>query len=66
MSTRELAANVLTTLNEEQLLDFFRIFADDNTLALAESEYIGKHPERKHYANFQEIWDEVMGEPDDE
>lgn len=66
MSTKEMAINLLNSMNEDQLLDFFRIFVDDNTLALAESEYIGKHPERKHYANFREILNEVMGEMDDE
>lgn len=62
MSTREYAANVLDSLSENQLLDFLRIFADDNTLALVESEIIANDPERKRYSSFSEI----MAELDDE
>lgn len=62
MSTREYAANVLDSLSENQLLDFLRIFADDNTLALVESEIIANNPERKRYSSFSEI----MAELDDE
>lgn len=62
MSTREYAADVLDSLLENQLLDFLRIFADDNTLALVESEIIANDPERKRYSSFSEI----MAELDDE
>lgn len=62
MSTREYAANVLDSLSENQLLDFLRIFADDNTLARVESEIIANDPNRKRYSSFSEI----MAELDDE
>lgn len=62
MSTREYAANVLDSLSENQLLDFLRIFADDNTLALVESEIIANNPERKRYSSFSEIMAELAGE----
>lgn len=62
MSTREYAANVLNSLTENQLLDFLRLFADDNTLALVESEIIANDSSRKRYSSFSEI----MAELDDE
>lgn len=66
MSTREYAANVLNGLNEAQLMDFLRLFADDNTLALAESEIIAEDPDRKHYDSFMDIMKELDEETDDE
>lgn len=67
MSTREYAANVLDSLTENQLLDFLRIFADDNTLALVESEIIVNDPDRKRYSSFREIMEEIENEAlDDE
>lgn len=59
MSTREYAANVLDSLSENQLLDFLRIFADDNTLARVESEIIANDPNRKRYSSFSEIMAEL-------
>lgn len=66
MSTREYAMNVLNSLNENQLLDFLRLFADDNMLALVESEIIANNPGRKHYDNFSELLNEIAEETDDE
>ncbi len=66
MSTKEYAANVLNGLNEAQLMDFLRLFADDNTLALAESEIIAENPDRKHYDSFSDIMKELDEETDDE
>ena len=40
MNTKDYAISVFDSLTEEQLLDFIKIFADDNTLALVESEII--------------------------
>lgn len=62
MSTREYAANVLDSLSENQLLDFLRIFADDNTLARVESEIIANDPNRKRYSSFSEIMAELADE----
>lgn len=67
MSTKDYAADVLQSLDENQLLDFLRIFADDNTLALAESEIIGTAPpDRKRYRNFKELLAEVTEELNNE
>lgn len=66
MSTRDYAAGILNTLDENQLLDFLRLFADDNTLALAESEIIANNPDRKHYNSFSEILAEIDWDTDDE
>lgn len=66
MSTKDRAINILSGLDDEQLLDFMKLYADDETLALAESEYIGNHPEkRKHYKNFRELLDEIENEDND-
>lgn len=62
MSTREYAANVLDSLSENQLLDFLRIFADDNTLARVESEIIANDSNRKRYSSFSEIMAELADE----
>lgn len=62
MSTKDYALNVFDSLTEEQLLDFIRIFADDNTLALVESEMIANNPDRKHYNSLSEILDEINNE----
>lgn len=62
MSTREYAANVLDSLSENQLLDFLRIFADDNTLARVESEIIANDLNRKRYSSFSEMMAELADE----
>lgn len=62
MSTKDYATNVFDSLTEEQLLDFLKIFADDNTLALVESEIIANNPNRKHYNSFSEILEEIENE----
>ena len=59
MSTKDYAINVLDSLNENQLLDFLKLFADDNTLALVESEIIANEPNRKHYNSLSEILAEI-------
>lgn len=62
MSTKDYALHVFDSLTEEQLLDFIRLFADDNTLALVESEIIANNPDRKHYNSLSEILDEIDNE----
>ncbi|MBQ3565995.1 MAG: hypothetical protein IJA12_02335 [Oscillospiraceae bacterium] len=66
MSTRDYAVSVLNSLSENQLLDFLRLFADDNTLALVESEMIANNPNRKHYNSLSEILAEIDEESDDD
>lgn len=65
MSTKNYAISVFDYLTEEQLLDFIKIFADDNTLALVESEIIANNPDRKHYNSLSEILDEINNEDSD-
>lgn len=62
MSTRDYATNVFNSMSEEQLLDFLKLFADDNTLALVESEIIASNPNRKHYNSLSEILEEIENE----
>ncbi|MBD5140251.1 MAG: hypothetical protein HDT25_02375 [Ruminococcus sp.] len=64
MSTKEYAVNVFNSLDENQLLDFLKFFADDNTLALVESEIIANNPNRKHYDSLEEILREIDEETD--
>lgn len=65
MSTKNYVISVFDSLTEEQLLDFIKIFADDNTLALVESEIIANNPDRKHYNSLSEILDEINNEDSD-
>ena len=62
MSTKDYATNVFDSLTEEQLLDFIKLFADDNTWALVESEIIANNPNRKHYSSLSEILEEIEEE----
>lgn len=65
-STKEYAANVFNALTENQILDFMRLFADDNTLARFESDLIASGFETKRYNSFKEILQELDEEEDDE
>ena len=62
--TREYAASVFNSLNESQLMDFLRLFADDNTLARIESDMIASGVERKRYNSFKELLQEIENEED--
>lgn len=59
MTARDYATPVFNSLDESQLLDFMRFFADDNTLARMESDIIAAGAHRKIYNNFQELLDEI-------
>lgn len=66
MSTKDYAAMVFNSLSENQLLDFMKLFADDNTLARFESDLIASgNIENKIYNSFDEILQE-MDEEDNE
>lgn len=65
-STKEYATNVFNSLTENQILDFMRLFADDNTLARFESDLIASGFETKRYNSFKEILQELDEEEDDE
>ncbi len=66
LNTREYALSVFDSLNESQLMDFLRFFADDNTLARIESDLIASGVERKRYNSFKELLQEIEVEDDDE
>lgn len=66
LNTREYAASVFDSLNESQLMDFLRLFADDNTLARIESDMIASGVERKRYNSFKELLQEIENEEDDD
>lgn len=66
MSTKDYATMVFNSLSENQLLDFMKLFADDNTLARFESDLIASgNSENKIYNSFDEILQE-MDEEDNE
>lgn len=60
MNTKECAMGIFNSLNESQLMDFLKLFADDNTLARIESEIIANSPNRKHYDSLSEILAEII------
>lgn len=62
MSTREYAVSVLASLSEERMLDFIKLFADENVLARMESEFLIASPNTKRYSCFKEFTDEVESE----
>lgn len=64
LDTREYATPVFNSLNESQLMDFLRLFADDNTLARIESDMIAAGIERKRYNSFKELLREIENEED--
>ncbi|MBR3024500.1 MAG: hypothetical protein IKH71_08630 [Oscillospiraceae bacterium] len=74
MSTREMALNIISGMSEQQLLEIIRdqIGLDDipnaETLeALAELKYMKAHPEEyKSYISVDAMFDEILGEDDDD
>ena len=74
MSTREMAISCIDNMSEQQMLEFIRdqIGIDDiqnqETLeALAELKYMKAHPEEyKYYISVDAMFDEILGEDDDD
>lgn len=74
MSTREMAISCIDNMSEQQMLEFIRdqIGLDDipnaETLeALAELKYMKAHPEEyKRYVSVDAMFDEILGEEDDD
>ena len=64
LSTRDYATPVFNSLNDSQLMDFLKLFADDNTLARIESDLIASGGERKRYNSFKELLEEIENEED--
>lgn len=65
LSTRDYATPVFNSLNENQLMDFLKFFADDNTLARLESDLIAAGVERKRYHSFKELLKEIEDDNDE-
>lgn len=59
LSIREHAADIFDSLNNDQLMEFLRLFADDNTLARVESDMIVSGSETKRYSCFKELLHEI-------
>ena len=63
MSTREQVSELIDSFDEKQLNGILSLFADDNALALFESELIAKNPEKfKTYDSFDNIIAEIDAE----
>ena len=62
MSTRDYAVSVLASLSEEKMLEFIKLFADENVLARMDSEMLIANPNTKRYSCFKEFMDEVENE----
>jgi hypothetical protein len=62
MSTRDYAVSVLASLSEEKMLEFIKLFADENVLARMETEMLIANPNAKRYSCFREFMDEVESE----
>ena len=59
LNTRDYATPVFNSLTDSQLMDFLKLFADDNTLARIESDMIAAGIDRKHYSSFKELLQEI-------
>jgi hypothetical protein len=66
LDTRDYAAPVFDSLTDSQLMDFLRLFADDNTLARIESDMIAAGVETKRYNSFKELLQEIEDDDDDD
>lgn len=65
LNAREYAIPVFNSLNDNQLMDFLRFFADDNTLARIESDLIALGV-GKRYSSFKELLQEIDEDNDDD
>ena len=59
LNTRDYATPIFNSLNDSQLLDFLRLFADDNTLARIESDQIASGTVGKRYNSFKELLQDI-------
>lgn len=66
MSTREYAVSVLASLSEEKMIEFIKLFADENVLARMESDMLLENPNAKRYNSFRDFMDEVENENETE
>ena len=59
MSIRDYAAEIIKTMPEEKLEAFLVLFADENTLARAESEMMMKDPNAPRFNNVDDLFREL-------
>ena len=62
MSTKDYAVSVLASLSEDKLIEFIRLFADENTIARMESDMLVENPQSQRYSSFKDFLDEMERE----
>ena len=62
MSTREYAVSVLASLSEEKMLEFIKLFADENTLARMESELMANDKNEPRFQSVDALFEELDSE----
>jgi hypothetical protein len=62
MSTRECAVSVLASLSEEKMLEFIKLFADENTLARVESDLLANDPSAPRFQSVDALFEELDSE----
>ena len=62
MSTRECAVSVLASLSEEKMLEFIKLFADENTLARVESELMANDMSAPRFKSVDALFEELDSE----
>lgn len=62
MNTRDYAVSVLASLSEEKMLEFIKLFADEDTLTRMESDFIANDPNAKKYSSFEEFMKDMEQE----
>ena len=62
MSTRECAVSVLASLSEEKMLEFIKLFADENTLARVESDLMANASSAPRFQSVDALFEELDSE----
>lgn len=62
MSTRECAVSVLASLSEEKMLEFIKLFADENTLARVESDLMVNDTSTPRFQSVDALFEELDSE----
>ena len=62
MSTRECAVSVLASLSEEKMLEFIKLFADENTLARVESDLMVNDTSAPRFQSVDALVEELDSE----
>jgi hypothetical protein len=62
MRTRECAVSVLASLSEEKMLEFIKLFADENTLARVESDLLANDTTAPRFQSVDALFEELDSE----